>query len=85
MLSGYRIGQHSPRASSPYGSESAEMANHLDKIMGGKSFTSNKSPHFFEALLKLKLWNFAHSLYPLEPAVDARAERTIPDSRPPLW
>lgn len=37
------------------GSESAEMVNHLDKIMGEKSCSPQRTPHCFEALLKLRV------------------------------
>lgn len=39
------------------GSESAEMVNHLDKIMGGGGENSSpqRTPHCFEALLKLRV------------------------------
>lgn len=41
------------------------MANHLDKNMGKKLFTT-KNPSLLEALLKLKLWKLAHGLGPTE-------------------
>lgn len=44
------------------GSRSAEMANRLDEIM--RTSHTKKTLHDSEALLKLKLWNLAHHLYP---------------------
>lgn len=86
LASGYHIILDSrDRRSSTYGSESAEMANHLDKIVREKCCSPQGSPHFFKVLLKLRLWNLTHGLYPTEPASMARAEPTIPDSHPPLW
>lgn len=73
MATGYHSGWHNPRAFSTFASESAEMVNH-----GKKSCSPQRTHHCFEALLKRKLWNCAHGLYPIQLALgdQSRAHNT---------